>query len=68
MTINEVIQKIRLEQNYTDMVLDQLESGVIHNRCNKQTIKDERIKQLCFEYKKDNLEKYLNDLIFLLNF
>ncbi|CAF1048125.1 unnamed protein product [Brachionus calyciflorus] len=57
-TVNGLI-RTRLEQNYTDIIIDQLESGDCYEKKKKQLIKDNKIKFLCNNYKSEKILEFI---------
>lgn len=61
-TLNKLIDLLRTEQAKTDTAVLSIELGNRKNRPKLSIIKDENLYVLCSEYKKENLEKFLNNV------
>ena len=60
--VNSLVQHFRLEQNLTDVLIDQLESGDKYQRRTAAIERDEKIKFLCVNYSKNKLFTFLNNI------
>ena len=50
-TVNKLIEQFRLEQNNTDVIIDQINSGDIFKRKRSELLKDEAIKDILADHK-----------------
>ncbi|RNA13053.1 hypothetical protein BpHYR1_050011 [Brachionus plicatilis] len=65
-TVFKVIEHFRLEQKNTDVLRIQLLSGDEYKRNSKEELKDEKIKAGLKTFSRENVIKWLNDFILLL--
>jgi hypothetical protein len=50
-TVNKLIEQFRLEQNNTDVIIDQINSGDIFKRKRSELLKDEAVKDILADHK-----------------
>jgi hypothetical protein len=56
----KLFAQFKLEQNLTDIILDQLEAGNQHVRRTDLVLKDDNLQFLCKNYKRDNIIEFLD--------
>lgn len=66
-TVNKLIKQFILEQKNTEVLLSQIRVGDQYERKKQNVSRDAKLKKLVLEYKKGNIDQWLEDMTFLLN-
>ena len=67
-SIYHFIDSIKLEQNNTDFIIKQLDTGIVPKRLANYVKVDQRIKEIIKEYKSENLSVYLHNLSLVIEY
>lgn len=62
LTVNSLIEALRIEQSNVENSLTQLNMGEIKKRSNKSMLKDENLFNLCSNYDRLDIGEYLNNI------
>lgn len=61
-SLDKLLHQFRLEQNLTDVLLDQLESGDVYKKRNKASVLNDHLKFLCESYDSKNILDFLDKI------